>query len=382
MEKEKERLTPKQERGKRKHELDNKINALLMKYPAAKESTKLLKMYRRAIKRCGEDYCLEKVKLKTDREFLKGFAPIKDVCLEIQELKQKRHDLLNQYIPPAPTGNKEIDAISEKIGALMVANPKMSFWPKYKKRYEKLCQEHGDGYCLEKAENEQDKEFLEWFEPLRKVRAEIKELKERREALSPAEDKEKPKGKALSAKDKPPQRPPAPPPTGDKVIDGISEKIAGLIMANPKMSGWPKHKKRYEKLCQEHGDGYCLEKAKSKQDKDFLKWFEPLKLVRLEIKALKETRSNLMIKRKELEDMASPPVGVKLSQDQVQRVRLTRRPPQKKIVHGGDQSLFPKKGISHESNQSPSGIKYNQSKAYTAGFFKQERQSGAWLKKR
>ena len=78
---------------------------------------------------------------------------------------------------------KTIPEINDRILKLMADNPQMGKWPKYKKRYLSLLKKHGKDYCFKTAKNKQDKEFLEWFEPLKLVREEIRELKSKKEIL-------------------------------------------------------------------------------------------------------------------------------------------------------------------------------------------------------
>lgn len=157
------------------------------------------------------------------------------------------------------------------------------------------------------------------------------------------------KEKALSGgkKVKPSKKPPAIPPTGNKKVDAINRKIAFLIQNNPQMIKWKKHKKRYEDLIKQHGESYCFNNAKTPEDKEFLKWFEPLKKVRLEIKLLKE--------KKEFD---------------------------KNFIRPADSNLEVEKAHLPKIKTKPAEKKRQPSRDYSSGFFNQERQSGTWRKKR
>ncbi len=76
----------------------------------------------------------------------------------------------------------DLSQINKKIQALIRDNPAMNKWPKHKKKYLKIISEHGDTYCSQNCKPE-DKQFLLFFEDLKKIRLEIKVLKEQKEFL-------------------------------------------------------------------------------------------------------------------------------------------------------------------------------------------------------
>ena len=124
----------------------------------------------------------------------------------------------------------------------------------------------------------------------------------------------------------------------------LNEKIQALMRDNPAMNKWPKHKKKYQKLIAEHGEGYSSKNCKT-EDKNFLLFFEELKKIRLEIKALKEQKEFL-------------------------KNRFN-----KKIVI--EKQIFK----SRPSKNRPSK-KRQPTKRFTAGLFSSEVQSGIYAKKR
>lgn len=129
----------------------------------------------------------------------------------------------------------------------------------------------------------------------------------------------------------------------------IEQIIDDMNKLNPKLSGWPQLKQKYLSMIKL--DGFSFETANEKQ-KSLIAKYNELKPIREQVKALKEKKE--LLKSIKETQQAKRPLAV-------QKVKLPPRQTKQKN--------FNKE-------------KYNHNRSFTAGFFRQEVQSGVFAKKR
>lgn len=257
------------------------------------------------------------------------------------------------------TISQQIREIDKQIKQIRADNPKLKKIESAKINFDRLLKKYGPDYPESKTfEKKGHKTIIDQYLTLKKAKAEIEALTEKRDSLY-KEKKEHKEKTALSKTEQAEQDKLSLKAVEKDAIATINLKIQFLLRDNPKMGKWPKYKQRFQALIEKHGTDYKLENCKP-EDKEFLSWFFPLKEVREKIKELKEKKDKFkaLAGAVTIQQTASKPL--------VQKVNLKGN------------LRMPK--ISHESRQSLWGTKLDRSKGRE--FFKDSVRSGQWAKRR
>ena len=257
------------------------------------------------------------------------------------------------------TINQQIRAINKQIAQIRTNNLKVKKLKGFKKQFDCVIAKYGPDYPQAKTfEKKGHKTIIDQYLTLKKAKAEIEALTEKRDALK-KEKKEQKENPALYKAKQAEKDKLALKAVEKDAVATINLKIQFLLRDNPKMAIWPKHKQSFQALIEKHGEDYNLENCKP-EDKKFLSWFFPLKEVREKIRELKEKKDKFkaLAGAVTIQKTASKPL--------VQKVNLSGK------------LRMPK--VSHESRQSLWGTKLDKSKG--KALYRDAVQSGHWAKRR